>query len=71
MLYEITPLVYIIVGTCATILLPEELGKASGVLLVSAAIMIIQMRLNYRQKKLDYLELIVEKFVKEKTDETQ
>jgi hypothetical protein len=71
MLYEIMPLVYIIVGTCAAILLPEELGKASGVLLVSAAIMIIQMRLNYRQKKLDYLELIVEKFVKEKTDETQ
>lgn len=69
MLYEILPLFYVIMGTCAAIMLPELLGKASGVLLVSAAVWIIQMRLNYRQKKLDYLELIVEKFVKEKTDE--
>ena len=52
MLYELMPLIYIVIGTGAVIALPDMLGKACGVLLITAALWIIQLRLHYRQQRL-------------------
>jgi hypothetical protein len=49
-MYELLPFVYAASGVAAVWLSGEIVGKISGVLLVTAALFIFRMRLEYRQK---------------------
>lgn len=49
-LYEILPYVYIVVGALALIGVDITVGRLSGILLLTAAIVIIKMRRDCRNK---------------------
>ena len=68
MIYELMPLLYIIIGCAAAINLPEILGKSSGVLLISAALIIIHLRLKFRQEKAEYIEDILNCLLKKQAN---
>ena len=63
MVYEFMPMLYIIIGCLAVSSLPEALGKLSGILLITAALIIIRLRLKFRLEKAQYIEEILDKML--------
>jgi hypothetical protein len=50
-LYEPLPYLYVLMGLIATIVLESLIGKISGVLLISAGLVIWNLRFTYRRRK--------------------
>ena len=63
MIYEFMPILYIVIGCFAVSTLPEAMGKLSGMLLISAALIIIRLRLKYRLEKAQYIEELLDKML--------
>lgn len=55
-IYELLPYVYAIGGITALTHSDELIGRASGVLLISAAMLIFHMRLEFRREAMKELE---------------
>ena len=49
-LYEPLPYLYVLMGLIATYVLDAAIGKMSGVLLISAGVVIWQLRFSYRRR---------------------
>jgi hypothetical protein len=56
-LYDALPYIYTIGGILAMLLSGEMIGRASGLLLISAAMLIFHMRLRYRTERAEKAEI--------------
>jgi hypothetical protein len=56
-LYDALPYVYTIGGILAVLLSGELVGRASGLLLISAAMLVFHMRLRYRTERAEKAEV--------------
>jgi|GEM_PF-6228388 len=69
--YEILPFLYSAGGVAVIILSNESIGKASGILLISAALIVFRLRLEYRKQRAEdaeeELHYVKRKFNKERT----
>lgn len=62
-MYDAMPILYIIVGCLAASSLPEILGKLSGILLITAALIIVRVRLKFRLEKAQFIEEILDNMI--------
>ena len=51
-IYELCPLLYGAMGLWALLALPNTLGKASGLLLLVCALIVVKVRFDYRTEKM-------------------
>ena len=57
-MYEILPFIYIFIGS-STFLMPNTLGRLSGLLLIATAFFIIHLRLSHRRQRAESAEQIL------------
>lgn len=56
-LYDALPYIYTVGGILAILLSGEMVGRASGLLLISAAMLVFHMRLRYRTERAEKAEI--------------